>query len=189
MGEKNSGRGLIELGQVGYVPAAAQRLDQQYRSVQSVAEDGSRGSFVRKRRRLRSDKRNQDRFPADFMFELSKEEYDALRSQFGTLKRGEHSKYLPYAFTEQGVAMLSSVLRSKRAVQVNIEIMRAFVRLRQILASNAQLARKLDTLEKKYDTQFKVVFDAIRQLMTPAEPNKRKIGFLVKERAARYVRG
>ena len=133
-------------------------------------------------------KRNQDRFPADFMFELSKGEYDALRSQFGTLKRGEHSKYLPYAFTEQGVAMLSSVLRSTRAVQVNIEIMRAFVRLRQILASNAQLARKLDTLEKKYDAQFKVVFDAIRQLMTPAEPNKRKIGFLVKERAARYRR-
>jgi uncharacterized protein YjcR len=126
-------------------------------------------------------KRNQDRFPADFMFELSKEEYDALRSQFGALKRGEHSKYLPYAFTEQGVAMLSSVLRSTRAVQVNIEIMRAFVRLRQILASNAQLARKLDTLEKKYDAQFKVVFDAIRQLMTPAEPNKRKIGFLVKK--------
>jgi ORF6N domain len=133
-------------------------------------------------------KRNQNRFPADFMFELSKEEYDALRSQFGTLKRGEHSKYLPYAFTEQGVAMLSSVLRSTRAVQVNIEIMRTFVRLRQILASNAQLARKLDTLEKKYDAQFKVVFDAIRQLMTPAEPNKRKIGFLVKERAARYGR-
>src|SRR5712692_2883109 len=131
-------------------------------------------------------KRNQDRFPADFMFELSKEEYDALRSQFGTLKRGGHSKYLPYAFTEQGVAMLSSVLRSKRAVRVNIEIMRAFVRLRQILASNAQLARKLYALEKKYDAQFKVVFDAIRQLMTAPEPKKRKIGFLVKERAARY---
>jgi hypothetical protein len=129
-------------------------------------------------------KRNQDRFPADFMFELSKEEYDALRSQFGTLKRGEHFKYLPYALTEQSVAMLSSVLRSTRAVQVNIEIMRTFVRLRQIPASNAQLARKLDTLEKKYDAQFKVVFDAIRQLMTPAEPNKRKLGFLVKEPAA-----
>jgi len=131
-------------------------------------------------------KRNQDRFPVDFMFELSKEEYDALRSQFGTLKRGEHSKYLPYAFTEQGVAMLSSVLRSMRAVKVNIEIMRTFVRLRQILASNTQLARKLDALEKKYDIQFKVVFDAIRQLMAPPEPKKRKIGFLVKERAARY---
>jgi len=107
-----------------------------------------------------------------------------------TLKvgRGQHRKYLPFAFTEQGVAMLSSVLRSKRAVQVNIEIMRAFVRLRQMLASNAELARKLDALERKYDAQFKVVFDAIRQLMTPPEPNKRKIGFLVKERAPRYGR-
>ena len=133
-------------------------------------------------------KRNQDRFPADFMFELSKEEYDALRSQFGTLKRGEHSKYLPYAFTEQGVAMLSSVLRSTRAVQVNIEIMRAFVRLRQILASNAQLARKLDALEKKYDAQFKVVFEAIRELMRPPTPKRRKIGFLVEEKAASYGR-
>ena len=120
------------------------------------------------------------------MFELSKEEYDALRSQFGTLKRGQHSKYLPYAFTEQGVAMLSSVLRSKRAVHVNIEIMRTFVRLRQMLASNAALARKLEALEKKYDAQFKVVFDVIRQLMTPPEPKRRKIGFLVKERAAKY---
>ena len=95
---------------------------------------------------------------------------------------------MPYAFTEQGVAMLSSVLKSKQAVKVNIEIMRAFVRLRQILASNTQLARKLDVLEKKYDAQFKVVFDAIRQLMAPPEPKKRKIGFLVKERAARYGR-
>ena len=133
-------------------------------------------------------KRNQDRFPADFMFELSKGEYDALRSQFGTLKRGEHSKYLPYAFTEQGVAMLSSVLRSTRAVQVNIEIMRAFVRLRQILASNAQLARKLDALEKKYDAQFKVVFEAIRELMRPPTPKRKKIGFLVEEKAAAYGR-
>lgn len=120
------------------------------------------------------------------MLELSKEEYDALRSQIGTLKRGQYSKYLPYAFTEQGVAMLSSVLRSKRAVHVNIEIMRTFVRLRQMLASNAALARKLGALEKKYDAQFKVIFDAIRQLMTPLEPERRKIGFLVKERAAKY---
>ena len=82
--------------------------------------------------------------------------------------------------------MLSSVLKSKRAVQVNIEIMRAFVRLRQILATNAEHARKLEALEKKYDAQFKVVFDAIRQLMTPPEPNKRKIGFMVKEKAERY---
>jgi ORF6N domain len=134
-------------------------------------------------------KRNQDRFPADFMFELSREEYNALRSQFGTLKRGEHSKYLPYAFTEQGVSMLSSVLRSTRAVQVNIEIMRAFVRLRELMATHKDLVRRLNDMEKKYDAQFKVVFDAIRELMTPPEPRKRKIGFLVKERAARYGRG
>jgi hypothetical protein len=133
-------------------------------------------------------KRNQDRFPADFMFELSREEYNALRSQFGTLKRGEHSKYLPYAFTEQGVSMLSSVLRSTRAVQVNIEIMRAFVRLRELMATHKDLVRRLNDMEKKYDAQFKVVFDAIRELMTPPEPRKRKIGFLVKERAARYGR-
>jgi len=133
-------------------------------------------------------RRNIDRFPADFMFELSKQEYESLKRHFGTLKRGEHSKYLPYAFTEQGVAMLSSVLRSKRAVRVNIEIMRAFVRLREILATHKDLARKLEALEKKYDAQFKVVFDAIRQLMTPPEPRKRKIGFIVKERAAKYGR-
>jgi hypothetical protein len=111
-------------------------------------------------------RRNRDRFPADFMFELSKQEYESLRRQTGTLKRGAHSKYLPYAFTEQGAAMLSSVLNSKRAVQVNIQIMRAFVKLRQLLASDAQLTRKLDAMEKKYDAQFKVVFDAIRRLMT-----------------------
>ena len=124
------------------------------------------------------------------MFKLSAEEADSLRSHFVTLKvgRGRHRKYLPLAFTEQGVAMLSSALRSKRAVQVNIEIMRAFVRLRQILASNAQLARKLDALEKKYDAQFKVVFDAIRQLMTPPDTKKRKIGFLVEEKPAAYGR-
>jgi uncharacterized protein YjcR len=134
-------------------------------------------------------KRNQDRFPADFMFELSREEYNALRRQFGTFKRGEHSKYLPYAFTEQGVSMLSSVLRSTRAVQVNIEIMRAFVRLRELMATHKDLVRRLNAMEKKYDAQFKVVFDAIRELMTPPESKKRKIGFLVKERAARYGRG
>ena len=133
-------------------------------------------------------KRNQDRFPADFMFELSREEYNALRSQFGTFKRGEHSKYLPYAFTEQGVSMLSSVLRSTRAVQVNIEIMRAFVRLRELTATHKDLVRRLNEMEKKYDSQFRVVFDAIRELMRPPESKKRKIGFLVKERAARYGR-
>jgi hypothetical protein len=126
-------------------------------------------------------RRNTDRFPADFMFQLTAAETALLRSQFVTLKagRGQHRKYQPYAFTEQGVAMLSSVLRSKRAVHVNIEIMRAFVQLRRILSSHADLARKLAALEKKYDAQFKAVFDAIRELMTPPElPKKRRIGFL-----------
>ena len=124
-------------------------------------------------------KRNIDRFPGDFMFQLSREEDDSLRSQIVTLKkgRGQHRKYLPYVFTEQGVAMLSSVLNSERAVKVNIEIMRTFVRLRQMLASNAELARKLASLEKKYDEHFKVVFDAIRELMKPPEPKRSRIGF------------
>jgi hypothetical protein len=124
-------------------------------------------------------KRNIERFPADFMFQLSAEESAPLRSQIVTLKvgRGLHRKYLPFVFTEQGVAMLSSVLRSPRAVQVNIEIMRAFVRLHQMLQQNAGLARKLAALEKKYDTQFKVVFDAIRGLMAPAGPRRKRIGF------------
>ena len=122
-------------------------------------------------------RRNIERFPADFMFQISKEEYESLRCQIGTLKRGEHSKYLPYAFTEQGVAMLSSVLHSKRAIQVNIAIMRAFVKLREMLAAHKGLARKLDAMEKKYDSHFKIVFDAIRQLMSPPEPKRRKIGF------------
>jgi len=128
-------------------------------------------------------RRNRPRFPKDFMFQLTSEEGAFLRSQIATSNKGRGGRrYAPYAFTEQGVAMLSTVLNSERAIQANIEIMRAFVRLRQILASNAQLARKLEALEKK------VVFDAIRQLMAPAQPSKRKIGFLVKERAARYGR-
>jgi hypothetical protein len=136
-------------------------------------------------------KRNTDRFPEDFMFQLTAEEASTLRFQIGMSKgRGRGGRrYLPYVFTEQGVAMLCSVLRSKRAVQVNVEIMRAFVRLRRMLASNEDLARKLAALEKKYDSQFRVVFDAIRELMAPPEPRKRKIGFLVKERASGYGRG
>ena len=126
-------------------------------------------------------KRNLERFPEDFMFQLSKEEVDFLRSRIVTLEkgRGQHSKYLPYAFTEQGVSMLSSVLHSQRAIQVNIEIMRAFIRLRQMLATHIELARKLDALEKRYDSQFKQVFDAIRQLMAPPEPKRRPIGFRI----------
>ena len=127
---------------------------------------------------VRAVKRNIDRFPSDFMIQLNRKEFENLRFQFGTSSRWGGRRYLPYAFTEQGVAMLSSVLNSERAVKVNIEIMRAFVRLRQMLASNAELARKLDALEKKYDHQFKVVFDAIKQLMIPPDTKKKsKIGF------------
>jgi hypothetical protein len=127
-------------------------------------------------------RRNRKRFPPDFMFELTDEESLALRSQIATLKRGRgrHRKYLPFAFTEQGVAMLSSVLRSDRAIQVNIAIMRAFVRLREILASHKDLARKLEEMERRYDSQFQIVFEAIRQLMAPAPPpqeKKKRIGF------------
>jgi hypothetical protein len=129
--------------------------------------------------------RNIDRFPDDFMIQLTEEEFKNLKFHFGTSSWGGTRK-LPRAFTEQGVAMLSSVLQSPRAVQVNIEIMRAFVRLRQMLASNAELARKFDALEKKYDAQFKIVFDAIRQLMEPPEKPRKKIGFEVKEPRAGY---
>jgi hypothetical protein len=137
-------------------------------------------------------KRNLSRFPADFMFQLSDEEAKLLRSQIViSKKRRGGRRYLPYAFTEQGVAMLSSVLNSDRAVEINIEIMRAFVRLREVLLTHKDLARKLDALERKFeshDVHIRSLFEAIRQLMTPPEATKRKIGFLVKERAARYRR-
>ena len=125
-------------------------------------------------------KRNLERFPQDFMFQLGAEEVEVLRSQSvisNTPGRGGR-RYAPYAFTEQGVAMLSTVLNSPRAIAVNIEIMRAFVRLRLLLASNKELARRLDQLEAKTDAKFKAVFEAIRQLMTPPEPKRRPIGFL-----------
>lgn len=134
-------------------------------------------------------RRNPERFPPDFMFQLTMAETKALdpirlRSQIVTLKQswGRHIKYRPYAFTEHGILMLSSVLRSERAVQVNIQIMRAFVRLREILASNAELNHRLDALEDKYDKRFKVVFDAIRHLMTPTAPKRKPIGFRAKAR-------
>jgi len=123
-------------------------------------------------------RRNIERFPSDFMFQLTPEEADSLRSQFATSNRGRGGRrYFPFAFTEQGVAMLSGVLKSRRAVLVNVEIMRTFVKLRQILSSHAELARKLEELEKKYDSQFRVVFDAIRELMTPEPPGSRPVGF------------
>ena len=124
-------------------------------------------------------RRNRERFPEDFMFQLTPAEVAQLnRSQIviGSEKHRD-PRFRPYAFTEQGVAMLSSVLRSKRAITVNIEIMRAFVKLRQMLASNAELSRRLDELESKYDKQFKVVFNAIRQLMSPPARKRKEIGF------------
>src|SRR6185312_9110615 len=131
-------------------------------------------------------KRNLARFPEDFMFQLSAAEWSALRSQPATLKacRGQHRKYLPYAFTEQGVAMLSSVLRSERAIAVNIQIMRAFVRMRGFLASNRALARRLDELEARlekklvtHDQAIAAILSAIRQLINPPAPKRRPIGF------------
>jgi len=123
-------------------------------------------------------KRNRSRFPADFMFELNAEEDARLRSQTVISKTGRGGRRTrPYAFTEQGVAMLSSVLRSERAVAVNVEVMRAFVRLRAMLVGHEDLARKLAALERKYDAQFRVVFDAIRDLMAPPSKPRRPIGF------------
>jgi hypothetical protein len=125
-------------------------------------------------------KRNIERFPPDFMFQLSGEEFANLKSQVVISSWGGLRRARPYAFTEQGVAMLSSILRSPRAVQVNIEIMRAFVQLRRILTANKDLARRLDDLERRYDAKFRVVFDAIRRLMAPPGPKPRKVlGFRV----------
>jgi hypothetical protein len=127
-------------------------------------------------------RRNLDRFPEDFMFQLTEGEFEILRFQLGTSKAEQElssrggRRYLPLVFTEHGVAMLSSVLQSQRAVLVNIEIMRTFGHLREFLLSNKDLAQKLARLEKRYDSQFKVVFDALRELMTPPETPKRKIG-------------
>jgi hypothetical protein len=126
----------------------------------------------------RAVKRNLQRFPLDFMFQLTTEEAELLRCQIGTSNEGRGGRrYLPYVFTEQGVAMLSTVLNSERAILVNIEIIRAFVKLRQMLASNVELSHRLDELEGKYDKQFRVVFDAIRRLMSPPFRNRKEIGF------------
>jgi len=122
-------------------------------------------------------KRNIARFPADFMFQLTNQEFRILKSQIVTSNWGGMRRALPYAFTEQGVAMLSSVLRSERAVAVNIEIMRAFVKLRELISSHSALAKKIAELEKRYDHRFKVVFDAIFELMNPPKQKSKKIGF------------
>ena len=135
----------------------------------------------------RAVRRNINRFPEDFMFQLSKEEYQSLRSQFGTLKRGAHAKYPPMAFTEQGVAMLSSVLNSERAIEVNVAIIRAFVHLRKMVSSHKELARKLNELEQHlqdHDEEIQTIFEAIQQLISLPENSQKKIGFTIKERKA-----
>jgi phage regulator Rha-like protein len=131
----------------------------------------------------RAVKRNLDRFPEDFMFQLSQEEFQNLRFQFGTSSSEEYGgrRYLPYVFTEQGVAMLSSVLRSQRAIQVNIAIMRAFVSMRETLLTSKELSKKVNELEKKYDKNFKVVFDALRQLTAKPSKENREIGYRSKD--------
>ena len=123
-------------------------------------------------------KRSEDRFPSDFMFQLTKAEFENLKSQIAiSSSKWGGRRHAPYVFTEQGVAMLSSVLRSKRAIEVNIAIMRTFVRLREMISPNKVLARRLTDLEKKYDGQFQVVFEAIRELMAEPTPKSRRIGF------------
>jgi flagellar capping protein FliD len=123
-------------------------------------------------------RRNIKRFPEDFMFRLTFKEESLLRSQFATLEgKGKHSKYLSMAFTEQGVSMLSSVLKSDQAIQVNIEIMRTFSRLRQMLEGHKELQKKIEAMEAKYDRQFRVIFEAIKQMLKEDKKPKRKIGF------------
>lgn len=135
---------------------------------------------------LQTTRRNAKRFPSDFMFQIINQDVIGLRSQIVTSKIGRGGRrYQPYVFTEQGVAMLSSVLNSDRAVEVNIQIMRAFVKLREMIASHKDLAKRLDEMEKKYDSQFKMVFDAIRALVAQPQPKEKKIGF-IKENRAHY---
>jgi len=126
-------------------------------------------------------RRNIERFPDDFMFQLTREEYKSLRSQFVILEsgRGQHKKYLPRVFTEQGVAMLSSVLRSRRAIQVNIQIIRTFTRLRELMASHEELRRKIEELEKKSDQRFKTIFELIKNLLDEKVKPRAKIGFSI----------
>jgi ORF6N domain len=132
-------------------------------------------------------RRNIERFPKDFMFELTKDEIKILRSQFATSSWGG-ARYLPMAFSEHGVLMLSSVLNSERAIQVNIVIMRAFVKLREMLSTHKDLKRKIESMEKKYDEQFQIVFEAIKQLLTEEDKPKKKIGFTVKEKQKAYAK-
>ncbi len=146
---------------------------------------------VETRSLIQAVKRNIERFPSDFMLQLTKEEFDSLRSQIVISKGKGGRRYLPYVFSEQGVAMLSSVLISKRAIEVNIAIMRAFVQPRKMIHSHAELSRKLSDLERKlgdHDEQIQAIFEAIRQLMAPPDKPKKKIGYTVKEKQKAYVK-
>lgn len=132
-------------------------------------------------------KRNMNRFPEDFMLQMNKKEFEIWRSQFVTSNSDKMGlRYAPFVFTEQGVAMLSSILKSERAIEVNIAIMRVFVKLRDMLSTHKDLVKKLNSLEEKYDEQFRIVFDAIRALMTEEEKPKRKIGFKAGEKKVKY---
>ncbi len=151
-----------------------------------LSTDLARLYGVESRALVQAVKRNIDRFPRDFMFQLTDEEFQNLKSQIVTSSWGGLRRAAPYAFTENGVAMLSSVLNSKRAIQVNVQIMRTFTKIREMIATHKDLVRKLDALEKKYDEQFQIVFQAIRQLLAEEEKPKKKIGFIVKEKQAVY---
>ncbi len=165
------------------------RIESRIRSLRGqnvlLSTDLARLYEVEPRVLVQAVKRNAERFPADFMFMLTPQEVAILKSQFVISSWGGR-RVAPYAFTEQGVAMLSSVLNSPRAIQMNIAIMRAFVKLRQILASHADLAQRLDELEKKYDAQFRGVFQALRQLIHPPVPPRKGIGFHVRESGGKY---
>jgi len=131
-------------------------------------------------------RRNIKRFPSDFMFELTKEESVSLRSQSVTLKRGQHSKYLPFAFTEMGVAMLSTVLKSERAIEINIQIMRTFTKLRQALLDNKDLRKELSELKQITEERFRIVFETLDQLLVKENRPKKKIGYTAKEKISKY---
>ena len=133
-------------------------------------------------------RRNIDRFPTDFMFELTKNEYQSLRSQIVTLKRGQHSKYAPFAFTEHGVLMLSSVLNSERAIQANIQIMRTFTKLREALLDNKDLRKELEELKQLTEDRFRIVFETLDQLLTIESKPKKKIGYTVREKQKAYAK-
>lgn len=162
-------------------PAVPERVEARIFSLRGervlISTDLARLYGVEPKVLMQAVRRNKDRFPADFVFSVSPTEWANLKSQFVTSSWGGLRRALPYAFTEQGVAMLSSVLHSPRAIAVNVEIMRTFVRLRRLAGSHADLARRLEELEQKYDANFKVVFDAIRRLMEPPTKEPRRIGF------------